>query len=99
MDIVVTPAVTGAWSLVDLLGRAIGVVEETAPDEYRIAPGDRVAATMRAMKHGPFPTLDKALAEIETFTRSTCRMASTTPGSKKSSGRHVVSSQRDNEIE
>jgi hypothetical protein len=75
MDIVVTPTGSGAWSLVDLLGRHMGIVEETAPHEYRIEPDNRVGDAMRAMKRGPFPTLDRALAEIETFTRSTCRMA------------------------
>jgi hypothetical protein len=30
---------------------------------------------MRAMKHGPFATLDAALSQIEVFTRSTCRLA------------------------
>jgi hypothetical protein len=76
MDIIVTPTALGSWSLVDLLGRQLGTVEETVPDEYRIIPGERVADTMSAMKHGPFTTLDSALSEIETFTRSTCRMAS-----------------------
>ncbi len=77
MDIVVTQTGLGAWTLVDLLGRHMGVVEEIAGDEYRIAPGERVAESLRAMKHGPFATLDKALSEIETFTRSTCRIAPT----------------------
>jgi hypothetical protein len=75
MDIVVTPTALGDWSLIDLLGRQVGTVRETAPGEYRIIPGERVADSMRAMKQGPFATLDKALSEIETFTRSTCRLA------------------------
>jgi len=75
MDIIVTPTAPGCWDLIDLLGRRVGMVKEAAPDEYRITPGERVSASMRAMKHGPFVTLDKALSEIETFTRSTCRLA------------------------
>ena len=75
MDIVVTPTALGAWNLVDLLGRHVGIVEEAAPAEFRITPGERIADSMRAMKRGPFATLDKALSEIETFTRSTCRLA------------------------
>jgi hypothetical protein len=75
MDIVVTPTAFGDWNLVDLLGRRVATVQEAAPGEYRITPGERVADSMRAMKQGPFATLDKALSEIETFTRSTCRLA------------------------
>lgn len=77
MDIVVAPTGLRAWNLVDLLGRHVGIIEAAAPDEYRITPGERVAASMRAMKHGPCATLDKALSEIETFTRSICRLAPT----------------------
>ncbi|PTM41569.1 hypothetical protein [Bosea sp. 124] len=77
MDIIVTPTALGAWNLVDLLGRHVAVVEQVEPGQYRIFPGERVAASMRAMKHGPFKTLDAALEQIETFTRSTCRLAPT----------------------
>lgn len=75
MDIIVTPSGPTSWTLVDLLGRTIGVVELSAPDDYRIIPGERVADSMRAMKQGPFATLDAALSQIEVFTRSTCRLA------------------------
>ena len=75
MDIIVTPSGPTSWALIDLLGRNMGRVELAAPDEYRIIPGERVAESMRAMKHGPFPTLDAALSQIEVFTRSTCRLA------------------------
>jgi hypothetical protein len=77
MDIIVKSTTHGNWNLVDLLGRHIGTVEEVSPVEYRITPGERVSETMRAMKHGPFLTLDDALSEIEAFTRSTCRLATT----------------------
>ncbi|GAU85871.1 hypothetical protein BIWAKO_05819 [Bosea sp. BIWAKO-01] len=33
----------------------------------------RARRCMKEMKHGPYPSLDAALAEIERFTRSTCR--------------------------
>jgi hypothetical protein len=75
MDIIVTPKGQSQWVLVDLLGRSMGIVELAAPDEYRIIPGERVADSMRSMKHGPFATLDAALSQIEVFTRSTCRLA------------------------
>lgn len=74
MDITVKPISATAWSLVDLLGRDVGTVEEKAPHEFRIEPGARVADNMKSMKLGPHATLDEALAAIETFTRSTCRM-------------------------
>ena len=63
MDIIVTPTAPGCWDLIDLLGRRVGMVKEAAPDEYRITPGERVSASMRAMKHGPFVTLDKAFRD------------------------------------
>lgn len=74
MDITVKPTSSTSWSLIDLLGRDVGKVEEQAAGEFRIVPGERVAADMKAMKHGPFATLDLALSELETFTRSTCRL-------------------------
>ncbi len=74
MDITVKPVGPTTWSLIDLLGRDIGAVEERAPADFRIEPGERVADTMRAMKLGPHATLDEALSAIETFTRSTCRL-------------------------
>lgn len=77
IDTVVAPTTPEFWNLVDLPGCEVGVVEEAAPDEYRMTLGERVADTMRTMKHGPFTTLDTALSEIKIFTRSTCRMAPT----------------------
>lgn len=66
-----------AWSLIDLLGRDVGTIDEKAQGEFRIEPGDRVADNMKAMKLGPYETLDEALSAIETFTRSTCRVVTT----------------------
>ena len=74
MDITVKPVSATAWSLIDLLGRDVGIVEKKAPEEFRIQPGERVADNMKAMKLGPYATLDEALSAIETFTRSTCRL-------------------------
>ncbi len=74
MDITVKPVSRTAWSLIDLLGRDVGTVHENEPEEFRIEPGERVADNMKAMKLGPYSTLDQALSAIETFTRSTCRL-------------------------
>lgn len=76
MDIDVTPKPDeAAWLLTDLLGRAMGRVVEEAADAFRIHPAGQALQTMASMKHGPFKTLDEALAEIERFTRGTCRRA------------------------
>jgi hypothetical protein len=77
VDITVTPKSDGfTWLLTDLLGRPMGEVAEAASGEFRISPVGQALETMRGMKHGPFPSLDAALAEIERFTRSACRRVS-----------------------
>jgi hypothetical protein len=38
-----------------------------------IYPAGQAIETMQAMRRGPFRSLDAALAEIERFTRGTCR--------------------------
>lgn len=74
MDIDVTPkADESGWLLTDLLGRMMGQVTEGPAGEFRIEPAGQALKTMEAMKRGPFKTLDDALAEIERFTRGTCR--------------------------
>ncbi|WP_332690716.1 hypothetical protein [Bosea sp. (in: a-proteobacteria)] len=74
MDIDVTPKPNeAAWLLTDLLGRAMGHVEEAAPGDFRIHPAGQALQTMETMRRGPFKSLDDALAEIERFTRGTCR--------------------------
>ena len=76
MDIDVTPKPEeAAWLLTDLLGRSMGRVVEESPIGFRIEPAGQGLQTMEAMKRGPFGTLDDALAEIERFTRGTCRRA------------------------
>lgn len=74
MDIDVTRKPDGsAWLLTDLLGRAMGYVEDRAEGEFMIYPAGHAIETMQAMRRGPFGSLDAALAEIERFTRGTCR--------------------------
>lgn len=74
MDIDVTLKPDGtAWVLTDLLGRAMGYVEDRAQGEFMIYPAGQALHTMQAMRRGPFGSLDAALAEIERFTRGTCR--------------------------
>jgi hypothetical protein len=76
LDIDVTPKPDeAAWLLTDLLGRAMGRVAEEPAGEFRIEPAGQALQTMGSMKRGPFKTLDDALAEIERFTRGTCRRA------------------------
>jgi hypothetical protein len=41
-----------------------------------IYPAGQAIETMQAMRRGPFRSLDAALAEIERFTRGTCRRVS-----------------------
>ncbi len=74
MDIDVKPKVgETAWLLTDLLGRQMGRVAEEPAGEFRIQPAGQALQTMESMKLGPYRTLDDALAEIERFTRGTCR--------------------------
>lgn len=71
MDIDVSRKPDGtAWLLTDLLGRAMGYIEDRAQGEFMIYPAGQALQTMR---RGPFRSLDAALAEIERFTRGTCR--------------------------
>ena len=74
LDIDVTPKPDeSAWLLTDLLGRPMGRVAEEPAGEFRIHPAGQALQTMESMKRGPYRTLDEALAEIERFTRGTCR--------------------------
>lgn len=74
MDIDVSRKPDGtAWLLTDLLGRAMGYIEDRAQGEFMIYPAGQALQTMQAMRRGPFRSLDAALAEIERFTRGTCR--------------------------
>jgi hypothetical protein len=62
-----------SWTLSDLLGRTMGVIVEEAPQVFVVRPAGNAADTMRDMRTGPFPSLDQALAAIETHTRGVCR--------------------------
>ncbi|RDJ20026.1 hypothetical protein DWF00_14570 [Bosea caraganae] len=87
MDITVTQkADEAAWLLTDLLGRPMGDITEEPAGEFRIVSAGQAVETMKDMKHGPFPSLDAALAEIERFTRSACRRVSPKPASAEKAG-------------
>lgn len=81
MDIDVTAKPDeGLWTLTDLLGRSMGHVAEAPAGEFRVHPAGQALATMDSMKRGPFSSLDAALAEIERFTRGTCRRVASDDG-------------------
>lgn len=61
------------WSLVDLLGRAMGEVIEIRPTQFTIFPAGLAIGTMQGLRCGPFSSLDLALGEIERHTRGVCR--------------------------
>ena len=63
----------GPWQLTDLLRRSMGTISRSR-DEFTIVPGGHALETMQAMKQGPFPSLDAALAENKKHTRGTCRL-------------------------
>lgn len=74
MDVIVTPSDDGtAWTLMDLLGRSMGAIEAVPTDKFLIRPHGQALETMAGIDKGPFPSLDRALAEIEKHTRGTCR--------------------------
>jgi len=54
----------------------MGYVEDRAEGEFMVHPAGQAIKTMQAMRRGPFGSLDAALAEIERFTRGTCRRVS-----------------------
>jgi hypothetical protein len=74
LDAIVTPTADGkVWSLTDLLGRSMGRIVETSIKEFTIHPAGHALETMAGLEHGPFASLDDALAEIEKHTRGVCR--------------------------
>ena len=77
MDVTVTPAAGDrkAWDLADLLGRSMGRIQEDGHGRFTIQPDGRARKTMTTMALGPHPSLDAALAVIETHTRGVCRRA------------------------
>jgi len=74
VDVTVRPVGKGnEWSLVDLLGRAMGRIVEYPAKHFTIHPDGQALETMAGINHGPFASLDSALSEIETHTRGVCR--------------------------
>ena len=66
MDITVTPTDDGtAWTLTDLLGRPMGRITEAPTHQFTIHPEGHALETMVGIEHGPFASLDAALAAIE----------------------------------
>jgi hypothetical protein len=75
LDVIVTPTDDGrAWNLTDLLGRSMGRIAETSGQQITIYPDGHALETMAGMGHGPFASLDAALAAIEKHTRGVCRL-------------------------
>ena len=69
-----TPTDDGkGWNLTDLLGRPMGRITETSDQQFTIHPAGHALDTMGGMGHGPFVSLDAALAAIERHTRGVCR--------------------------
>ena len=74
LDVIVTPTDDGrAWNLTDLLGRPMGRITEAPAQQFTIRPAGHALETMAGIEHGPFASLDAALAAIETHTRGVCR--------------------------
>ena len=74
LDVIVTPIGNSkAWSLTDLLGRTMDRIAETSALPSTIHPDGHALETMVGIQHGPFASLDDALAEIEKHTRGVCR--------------------------
>ena len=74
LDVIVTPTDDGrAWNLTDLLGRPMGRITEAPAQQFTIRPAGHARETMAGIEHGPFASLDAALAAIEKHTRGVCR--------------------------
>jgi hypothetical protein len=74
VDIIVTPADGGkVWNLMDLFGRSMGYIAEVSTTQFTIHPAGNALETMAGIEHGPFVSLDDALATIEKHTRGVCR--------------------------
>ena len=57
----------------DLLGRSMGYIAKGSATQFTIHPAGYALETMAGIEHGPFASLDDALAEIEKHTRGVCR--------------------------
>jgi hypothetical protein len=76
MDIIVTPSDRpNEWKLTDLLGRSLGVIQQTSLGRLTVQPEGGAVETMSGISHGVFASLDAALADIEKRTRGVCRRA------------------------
>ena len=74
LDVIVTPTDDGkGWNLTDLLGRPMGWITEASAKQFTIHPDGHARETMAGIEHGPFASLDAALAAIEKHTRGVCR--------------------------
>ena len=74
LDIIVKPIGNSkACSLTDLLGRPMGQIVETSAMQFTIHPDGHALETMIGIQHGPFASLDDALAAIEKHTRGICQ--------------------------
>jgi hypothetical protein len=66
MDIIVSPAErANEWKLTDLLGRSLGVIQQTSLGRLTVQPEGGAVETMSGISHGVFASLDAALADIE----------------------------------
>jgi hypothetical protein len=74
LDVTVTPTNGKVWNLTDLLGRSMGCITETSDQQFTIYPAGHALETMVRMSHGPYISLDAALAAIEKYTRGVCRL-------------------------
>lgn len=75
LDVIVTPTDDGkAWTLTDRLGRSMGRIAETSDQQLAIYPAGHALETMAGMAHGPYISIDAALAAIEKHTRGICQL-------------------------
>ena len=66
---IVNPTDDGrAWNLTDLLGRSMGRITEASAKQFTVHPEGHALETMAGIEHGPFASLDAALAAIEKHT-------------------------------
>ena len=74
MDVIVNPTDDGrAWNLTDLLGCSMGRITEASAKQFTVHPEGHALETMAGIEHGPFASLDAALAAIEKHTWGVCR--------------------------
>ena len=74
MDLSIKRLAEQTWVMSDLLGRRAGSVEQAADGSFRVVPAGHAVEKLRYMSPGPFPSLNAALAAVETQTRGSCRL-------------------------